>query len=349
VGLLVHAEVTRTVAKKIRVTLTPEEQKRLGGARALNSAANEAYFRGRYFLDRRTKADFDDALTDFQQAVDLDPKFAPAYAGLSEGHLALAMYDAARGTELFAKDQDASRKALELDENLSAAHYTLATIRGSGWDWPGADVEFRRAIELDPSNALAHISYSDLLVVQGRLADAEIESQRAEELDPISLEIYGAATGHLYYARRYDELIERCQGWVKRNPNLEWNYHHCLGAAYVQMGKPDAAITELRKALRSSTMYEHTATELANALVVAGKRDEALKELDRVRNASWKAFGAALVYAGAGERDQAFRSLDKAMELRAPLVILLKVDPRFDLPRPDPRFTQLLRRMNLPE
>jgi tetratricopeptide (TPR) repeat protein len=325
VGLLVHAEVTRTVAKKIRVTLTPEEQKRLGGARALNSAANEAYFRGRYFLDRRTKADFDDALTDFQQAVDLDPKFAPAYAGLSEGHLALAMYDAARGTELFAKDQDASRKALELDENLSAAHYTLATIRGSGWDWPGADVEFRRAIELDPSNALAHISYSDLLVVQGRLADAEIESQRAEELDPISLEIYGAATGHLYYARRYDELIERCQG------------------------KPDAAITELRKALRSSTMYEHTATELANALVVAGKRDEALKELDRVRNASWKAFGAALVYAGAGERDQAFRSLDKAMELRAPLVILLKVDPRFDLPRPDPRFTQLLRRMNLPE
>jgi tetratricopeptide (TPR) repeat protein len=136
---------------------------------------------------------------------------------------------------------------------------------------------------------------------------------------------------------------------VERNPNLEWHCHHGLGAAYVQMGRHEEAIRELREALKFSTMYDHTATELANALAVGGKRDEALKVLDRVENVPWKSFGAALVYAGLGEKDEAFRSLERAIELRAPFVTLLKVDPRFDTLRPDPRFQNLLRQMNLPE
>jgi TolB-like protein/DNA-binding winged helix-turn-helix (wHTH) protein/Flp pilus assembly protein TadD len=346
--LTLHTEVARTVAKEIKIALTPQEVIRLAGARGMNPAANEAYFRGRYFLDRRTKADIEEALSDFQQAIDLDPTFAPAYASLSEGYIVLSVYDPTHQAELAAKAQAASLMAVDLDETLSAAHYTLGSLRAHAWDWSGAEVEYRRAIEVNPSNASARIWYADLLIILGRITEAEVEGRRAEELDPISLEIYGAATAHLYYARRFGELIERCQGWVKRNPNMEWNYHHCVGAAYAQMGRHDEAITELRAALKSSTMYEHTATELAYALAVAGKREEARKVLDGVRNVPWRTFGVALVHTGLGENDEAFRSLQRAIELRAPFVILLKVDPRFDSLRQDPRFPNLLRRMNLP-
>jgi non-specific serine/threonine protein kinase len=346
--LTLHGEMARTVAREIRVTLTPEEESRLAGARAVNPAANEAYFRGRYFLNRRTKENLDRALADFQQAIELDPAFAPAYASLSEVYFSLVMYDFAHSKELLAKSQAASLQALELDDSLSAAHYTLAMNRlATSWDWLGAEGEARRAIEVNPSNASAHWWYSDLLIFQGRMTEAEAEIQRAQELNPFSVEIYVAATARLYYERRYDEFIERCQEWVQRDPSLEWNYHHGLGAAYVQMGKHEQAIAELREALKSSTIYAHTATELANALAVAGNREEAMKLLDTVEYVPWKTIGAALVYAGLGEKDEAFRSLEKAIELRAPFVIVLKVDPRFDSLREDPRFQNLLRRMNL--
>jgi TolB-like protein/DNA-binding winged helix-turn-helix (wHTH) protein/Flp pilus assembly protein TadD len=346
--LALHGEVARTVAKEIKVTLTPQEEVRLASARTVNPAANEAYFRGRYFLDRRSKADIDEALADLQKAVDLDPKFAPAYASLSEAYLAVAFYDSTHQAELTAKAYAATLKALELDDTLSAAHYTLGAHRARAWDWSGAEGEYRRAIELNPSNASAHTWYADLLVILGRISEADVETQRAEDLDPASLEVYGAATAPLYYGRRFDQLIEHCQGWVKRNPNMEWNYHHCLGAIYVQVGRHEEAITELREALKSSTMFEHTATELAHALAVAGKRREAWKALDPVQNVPWRTFGAALVHTGLGEKDEAFHSLEKAIDLRAPLIVLLKVDPRFDSLRQDPRFPNLLRRMNLP-
>gem|GEM_PF-5910533 len=161
-------------------------------------------------------------------------------------------------------------------------------------------------------------------------------------MDPLSLEVYGAATAFLWYARRYDELISRCREWVARDPNLEWYYHHACGAAYVQMGRHQEATTELRIALKSSTLHDHTATELANALAVSGKREEALKMLDQVENTPWRTFGAALVHTGLGERDEAFRSLQRAIELRAPW-------PFVSLLKQDPRFQDLLSRMNFPK
>src|SRR5271154_1732744 len=148
--LALHGEMARTVAREIKVTLTPQEETRLAGARAVNPAANEAYFRGRYFLDRRTKENLDEALADFQQAIELDPTFGAAYASLSEVCLSLLLYDLPHQTELLAKAEAASLKALELDDNLSAAHYTLACNRLSVWDWSGAEVESRRAIEVNP-------------------------------------------------------------------------------------------------------------------------------------------------------------------------------------------------------
>src|SRR5262244_908705 len=243
--LALHGEMARTVAREIKVTLTPQEETRVAGVRAINPAANEAYFRGRYFLERRTKENLDKALADFQHAIELDPTFAPAYASLSEVCISLVGYDPAHKTELFAQAEAASLKALELDDSVSAAHYTLAIIRLTTWDWSGAEVEARRAIEVNPSNASAHWWYSDLLVFQGRLTEAEAEIQRARELNPVSVELYVGATARLYYQRRYDEFIERSQKWVERDPSLEWNYHHGLGAAYVQLGRHEEAIAEL--------------------------------------------------------------------------------------------------------
>jgi TolB-like protein/Tfp pilus assembly protein PilF len=346
--LALHSEMARTVAKEIKVILTPQDETRLAGARAVNPAANESYFRGRYFLDRRTKENLDKALVDFQHTIEIEPAFAPAYASLSEVYLSLVLYDPTKQAELFAKARAASLKALEMDDTLSAAHYTLAVNRLSTWDWSGAESEYLRAIEVNPSNASAHWWYADLLIFQGRMTEAEAELQRAEALNPASLEIYGAATAFRYYARRYDELVQRCEDWLKRNPALGWVYHHCLGAAYVQMGRSEEAIAELREAFKTSTMCEHTATELANALAVAGRREEALKVLDEVQYVPWRTLGVALVRTGLGEKDEAFEALERAIELRAPFVTLIKVDPRFDSLRVDPRFQKLLRQMNLP-
>jgi TolB-like protein/Tfp pilus assembly protein PilF len=347
--LALHSEMARTVAKEINVILTPQEETRLAGARAVNPAANEAYFRGRYFLDRRTKENLDAALVDFQHTIDIEPTFAPAYASLSEVYLSLVLYDPTHQSELFAKARAASLKALEMDDSLSAAHYTLAINLLSTWDWSGAELQARRAIEVNPSNATAHWWYADLLIFQGRMTEAEAELHRAEGLNPVSLEIFGAGTAFLYYARRYDELIRRCGDWIKRNPDLGWVYHHCLGAAYVQMGRSEEAITELQEALKTSTMFEHTATELANALAVAGRREEALKVLDGVEYVPWKTLGIALVHTSLVEKDEAFQALERAIELRAPLITLIKVDPRFDSLRADPRFQKLLRQMNFPQ
>jgi len=252
--LSIHSEIARTVANEVRVSLTPQEQARLTEVRAVHPAANEIYWRGRYFLGRRTKQDTNEALVDFQQAIDLDPTFAAAYASLSEAYLNAALYDLPHWQELSAKAHAASLKALALDDSLSMAHYTLAAQRARLWDWAGAEKGYRRAIELNPSNASAHVWYADLLTILGRVPEGESEIRRAQELDPLSLEVYGAATLPLYYGRRYNQLIEHCEGWVKRNANLEWNYHHGLGAAYVQMGKHQEAIAELREALKCSTM-----------------------------------------------------------------------------------------------
>ena len=342
-----HGDVARNVVREIRVTLTPQEEKWLGVRRAVDPAANEAYFRGRYFLDRRTKENLQQALAAFAQAIELDPRFAPAYASLAEALLSQSAYDPAHHQEFLTKAKEASLKALELDETVSAAHYTLAVNHVSRWDWRGAEQSYRRAIEVNPSNASAHWWYADLLIMQGRMKEAEAELHRAEALNPVSLEIYWTATAFLYYAHRYEEMIERCQGLVTRNAAPNWKYHHALGAAYVQMGRHEEAISELSEALKSSTMSEHTATELANALAVAGKREEAFKILELVEYLPWKTFGLALVHAGFGEKDQAFRYLENAIELRAPLVIVVKVDPRFDLLRKDRRFGNLLQGINL--
>ena len=344
-------EMARAVAKEIKVALTPEDEARLRGTRTVNPPAHEAYLQGRYFLDRRTKAGVDKALGYFQRAIELDPTYASAYASLAEMFLVQGLYDPTHQMELLAKSQAASLKALELDDRLSTAHYTLAAQRLRVWNWSGCEVEYRRAIELNPGDATAHAWYANLLITMGRMTEAEVEMQRAQDLDPLSLEVYGAATAFLWYARRYDELISRCREWVARDPNLEWYYHHTRGAAYVQMGRHQEATTELRIALKSSTLHDHTATELANALAVAGKREEALKMLDQVEDTPWRTFGAALVHTGLGESDEAFRSLQGAIELRAPwpFVSLLKQDPRFDSLRQDPRFQDLLSLMSFPQ
>ena len=298
-------EMARAVAKEIKVALTPEDEARLRGTRTVNPPAHEAYLQGRYFLDRRTKAGVDKALGYFQRAIELDPTYASAYASLAEMFLVQGLYDPTHQMELLAKSQAASLKALELDDRLSTAHYTLAAQRLRVWNWSGCEVEYRRAIELNPGDATAHAWYANLLITMGRMSEAEVEMQRAQDLDPLSLEVYGAATAFLWYARRYDELISRCREWVARDPNLEWYYHHTRGAAYVQMGRHQEATTELRIALKSSTLHDHTATELANALAVAGKREEALKMLDQVEDTPWRTFGAALVHTGLGESDEA--------------------------------------------
>lgn len=215
-------------------------------------------------------------------------------------------------------------------------------------DWFGAEAEFRQAIELGPNNASAHEAYESLLLCQGRVAEAIAEIQRAQELDPFSFEIYQAKVISFYYARRYDKFIKGCQQWVEREPQQGWIYHHCLGLPTCKWGSMKRRSRSFEK-LKSSTLFAHTTTELANALAVADKCEDALKLLGQGKSAPCRSFGAALVYTGLREKDETFRWLRKAIELRAPSVGPLKVDPRFDPLLQDTRFKDLLRLTNLPE
>jgi serine/threonine protein kinase/tetratricopeptide (TPR) repeat protein len=352
--LAIQSDVARSIVEEVRITLTPQQQSRLQNPRSIDPEAHDAYLRGRYYWNSGNPQDLEKAHQYFQQAVDRDPLYAPAYAGLADYYSLLPFYTTARPDEVFPKAEAAVSKALELDDSLAEAHASLAYIRTYyDWNWSGAEQEFQRALALNRNDATVHHRYSRYLSSLGRIDDALAEIRKAGELDPLS-PLIKANIGVIYYfGRKYDLAIDQLRKVLQEHPNFSVA-HWGMGLAYEQKAMPAEAIAEMEKAdALSKHGSTNTIASLGHAYAIAGqeaKVRQILKELDiRSQSEPISNYQYALIFAGLGQKDRAFPALEEAFRERSTLLTYLRMDARFDSLRSDPRYAELVRRMGLPQ
>jgi serine/threonine-protein kinase len=349
--LTVQDEISREITDKLRLRLNGEEKRRLARRSTDNPEAYQAYLVGRYHWGRRTEDGLKKAIDSFEQARARDPTYALAYAGLADCYALLGDYGYLAPKDAFPKARAAAERALELDDDLVEAHTSLAFVKVQyDWDWPGAEREYRRALGLNPNYATAHQWYSEYLSAMGRPEEALREIRLAQELDPLSLIIHAVVGRALYFARRYDDAIAQCRTTLEMDPNFAVP-HLFLGRAYVQQGRYEEGLAEFQEYRRRSGGSAILA-EIGHAQALAGRRDEArelLQELAQGPNPGYVPAGRiAYIPVGLGDKDGAFAWLEKAYDERSDTLVFLKVEPRYDSLRADPRFADLLRRVGLP-
>jgi TolB-like protein/DNA-binding winged helix-turn-helix (wHTH) protein/Tfp pilus assembly protein PilF len=348
--LALQNEVARAIAEQIRINLTPQEAAVLRGSKVVNPEAYEDYLKGRYFWNKRTADGLKTAIEYFNQAIEKDPNYARAYTGLADSYALSGdwEYGVMAPKEAFPRAKAAAAKALELDSSLGEAHTSLAfSFDVFDWDWASADREFKRAIELNPGYATAHHWYAWHLIVLGQNDEAIAEMRKAENLDPLSLIISADIADALLIAGHYDESMQQSRKTLEMDPNFALA-HYQLGQAWVQKRMYNKAIAELQKAIELSGDNSLFASNLAYAYAVSGRKDEAVKILNELKNREHHSSNfceIALVYVGLGEKPQAMEWLEKAYEARFNPSILKR--PAFDPLRSDPRFQDLLGRIGL--
>jgi TolB-like protein/DNA-binding winged helix-turn-helix (wHTH) protein/Flp pilus assembly protein TadD len=345
-------EIAREMTTALRLRLTDEEQKRLVRSYTPNAEAYQDYLRGRYFW-QKTGLGLNKGAEYFQQAIAKDPRYAQAYDGLADCYLLLSAFGYSSPKEALPKAKEAVLKSLKIDGTLAEAHTSLARIKGEyDWDWSGAEREFQRAIELNPGYATAYQWYGGVLATMGRPEEAIANYKRALELDPLSPIINGVLGQALYYTRQYDQAIEQLQKTLELDPDLGLA-HAYLALAYLQKSMNEEAIAEFEKLLVISHGHAWAVADLGYAYATAGRRAEAQRMLDQLNQLSRQDFvpadAMAHVYAGLGEKGKVFEWLEKGYERHSIGLggVGLKVDPVWDPLRSDPRFADLLRRMNL--
>jgi TolB-like protein/DNA-binding winged helix-turn-helix (wHTH) protein/tetratricopeptide (TPR) repeat protein len=347
--LALQKRVANTIAEQIRIEVTPQEQAVLKKANVVNPVAYESYLKGRYFWNKRTPDSLKVAMAYFKQAIQEDPTYAQAYAGLADTYNLLGdwEYGALTPSEAYPKAKVAAIKALELDSTLGEAHTSLAfSLDVFDWDWTSAEKEFQRAIELNPGYATAHHWYAWHLSEMGRNSEAIAEMRKAEHLDPLSLIISADMSEILLVAHLNDEAIEQTRRTIDMDPNFAIA-HYELGQAFVQKRRYNEAIAEFQKAIELSGGSIPSTSNLAYAYAVSNKSTEAVKILNDLKSRpAPNASEIALVYVGLGEKGQAMKWLDKAYEEHFNPSILLR--PAFDSLRSDPRFQNLVHRIGLP-
>jgi TolB-like protein/DNA-binding winged helix-turn-helix (wHTH) protein/Tfp pilus assembly protein PilF len=350
--LVLQSRVTRAIAEQVRATVNPQEQLTLAKSRAVDPDAYEAYLKGRYFWNKRTGEGLRTAIDYFKRAVTIDPNYAEAYAGLADSYAVAGdwKYGVLPPLDAFPKATAAAAKALALDASLGEAHASLAyALDLYGWDWDGAETEYKQAIQLNPGYATAHQWYSWHLFMVGRDDDALIELRRAESLDPLSLIINADIADALCVAHRYDEAVEQSEKTLKMDSNFAIG-HYELGQALMQKHMYDPAIAEFQRAIELSGHSGAFDSNLGYAYAVSGRKEEALKIVGELesRYAENHSVDAdiALIYVGLDDQDEAISRLNRAFDGRFKASILRR--PAFDPLRSDPRFQDLLRRMGLP-
>ena len=345
-------EIARKISESLRMKLTGEEKKLLAKRFTEDTGAYQLYLKGRHYWIKRTPASMKKGVEYFQQAIEKDPGYALAYAGLADGYSMLSVYSAIPPKPGWAKAKAAAAAAVALDPELAEAHTSLAFIRAfADWDWASAEEECRRAMELNPAHWQAPYWYAAVLGLCGRYDEAERQIRRAQEMEPLSPAILHIAALTSIAARRYAEAIDRCSTGLELDPNHPllrlW-----LGTAYEQESRYEEAIRELERALELLENEPVGVAVLAHAYAMAGNETEArrlLRELlDLAERRPVDPYCVALVYDSLGEQDRAFEWLEKACASRSGwLTLHAKGDPRLDGLRPDPRFQKILQRMGL--
>ncbi len=349
--LLLQSEVARAIAREIQLAVTPEETRRLASARRVNPEAHEAYLRGRFHWYKLTRRDLDTAMGYFQLALEKDPKYALAYAGIAYVWLSRGETGVVAPHEAFPKAKVAALEAIELDDTLADVHEMLGNIRRAyEWNWGGAESELQRAIELNPNSAEARLFYADFLISVGRLEEWGAEIERALELDPLNFFIQCFYGWHLVYLRRYDEAILQLRKVLSREANFP-AAHLGLWGAFWQKQMYAEALAEAQE-FHALVGYTEVTEALARGYAEAGypgaMRLAAEKLATRSNLTHIPAIRIARLYAHAGEKDRALEWLEKAYEEREGPLSRLSVVWDWDSLRDDPRFEGLLRRMNFP-
>jgi DNA-binding winged helix-turn-helix (wHTH) protein/TolB-like protein/Tfp pilus assembly protein PilF len=350
----VEDSISTKVAAALALKLSGEEQSRLIKRYTDNADAYQLYLKGRFFWNKRTGEGFRLGIAQFKQAVEKDPGYALAYAGLADSYTGLTFYNFAAPNETMPKAKEAATKALAIDNTLAEAHASLAHVTVNyDWEWADAEKEFRLSIELKPDYATAHQWYAiHYLTPTGQLEEAIQEMKRALDLEPTSLVMNTFLGATLYFAGRYDDAIEQCRKTIEMDSNFAVAHWH-LGLAYEQKGMFDDAVAELQKAITLSGSSPLMIAALGHAYARAGKRNQAngildeLQKLSAVRYVS--SYELAAIYVALGEREQAFQRLERAYKERSFHLINLKVRPDFAPLRPDSRFQDLVRRIGLPQ
>lgn len=340
--LLVQEDISRDIFENLRLKLNVEEQKHLDAYRF--------YLKGRNAWNKRTAESLKQGVDFFQQAINTDSNYAPAYAGLADCYNMLVVYGASQPRDGFPKAKEAAIKALEIDENLAEAHSSLAFIKFR-WDRDrvAAEREFQQAIRLKPNYAPAHQWYSSFLISLGRVDEAIAEAKRTQELEPLAF----TASSHLgwiyYLAGQSDRAIEQCSKILELDPT-SFPARRYRGLAYEQKGMYREAIDEFQKGVKVSGSPLMLAL-LGHAYAVSGQKSEAqrvLNELSDLQNRRYvSSYTVGAIYAGLGDKDQAFKWLEKAYDERDVWLMNLKVDPVFAKIRSDKRFPDLLARAGL--
>jgi len=367
--LTVQTQVAQSVAREIRVKLTPAEQKLLSNARPVNPEAHDNYLKGRYLCNKDTREGFDKAIKYLELAIEEAPSDPLGYAGLANCYA-----HAGWGGDIFAGDlsvieimpkaRDAAQKALQLDENLAEAHTTLASVELIlNWNWEGAEREFKHAIELNPSYSPAYAWYAHYLVAMGRFDESAAAAKRSLDLDPFSETTMDFGEWAFYLGRHYDLAIEQSRKSFELAPEFPWP-HYILGLIYEWTGQHREAIEEYTKMQELFGLSQNRLTELRMAYRQSGEKGYWRKTLEFCQEASkgqrkfasTSGFGwcdymryqdVAAVQVRLGQFDAAFQSLEKAYTKHEAELIYLKIQPEWDGVRPDPRFQSLLRRIGL--
>jgi TolB-like protein/Flp pilus assembly protein TadD len=346
--LTLEGELARAITREIRVSVTPQEQRRLKSTATVNPEAYQLYLKGEFFLQRRTEDGMRRAVECFEEALRKDPNSALAYSGLAASYSLLGAFNFISPKEADPKSKAAAMKALELDDTLAEAHAALADTADS---FDEQERHFKRAIELNPSYATAHHWYARALSERGRMDEAIREIQRAQELDPLSL-IINDNVGEVYiWARQYDEAIEQLLKTLEMEPNFA-RTHLDLGTAYECKGMFSQAIAEFQRARDlGGENWPELRAPLQRAYETSGYRGYYEEQLRLLKERSKKKYVApvsiAMIYARLGDKEQSLAWLEKAYRDESGL-FFIEVEPVYDSLRSDPRFRDLLRRAGLP-
>jgi TolB-like protein/DNA-binding winged helix-turn-helix (wHTH) protein/cytochrome c-type biogenesis protein CcmH/NrfG len=339
--LALQSDVAGAIAKQIKAEITPAEAAKLSTVRHVDPEAYQLYLQGLYYVDKGSEESARDSREYFQKAIEKDPGYALAWAGLAHAY---------NRAEDYAHAKESARKAVALDETVGHSQLAFATWNND-WNWTIAQEEFRRAIELDPNNSLARHGYAVYLAALRHYDEACAEMQRSLELDPLS-PLANTNLGSIYWSSHdFDRAVQQLKKALEIDPNFP-DAHLGLGLVYESLGSYDQALAELEKDRWLGNPPEAEA-ETARLYALQGRRAEALQLLDdlkaRHKAGDMPSYEIALVYVGLGDKDHAFQWLQNSYAEHAANLLQINSDLRFDALRPDPRFQDLLRRVNYPE
>ncbi len=348
--LSLQGEIARTIADEVKANVTPDVQARLASARPVNPEAYQALLKATYFWRKFPEEEYKKSLGYIQQAIALDRTYAPAHAALAHYYLTEGGLSLRPVKEAAPLARAAALKALELDETLARAHHEMGAIKYQfDWDWAGAEPELKRAVMLSPNSSDSHNGYGMFLTFMGRTGEGVRELQTALELDPLVMARNINLGWGLLYARRYDESIAQLKKTLELAPDVGYTNMH-LAWGYAQKRKYPEAVAACRRAVSLLPYHQEVIGGCGMVYALAGRRQDALALLDRLKKhpGYLDAYNVALIYDGLGDNDRTMEWLERAYRERSPQLVGVRIETWSDNLRSDPRFQDLLRRMNFP-